>query len=358
MRRFLLLITMLLLATVACQQEAELAEPLAEPTAEAEAVVDENALYPMIEPFATGFLKVSDIHELYWEISGNENGYPVIGLHGGPGGSAGPDMRQFFDPEKFKIILFDQRGAGRSKPKAEWRENNTQVLIEDINTLRNHLNIEGPAMIFGGSWGSTLAVAYAEAYPELVSGLVMRGIFLGSKYEIDHFFHGGTEAFFPGNFARLQSIVPNPQSLNYPEQLFQMTQIDDPAVREKAIKGWAYYEIRLVAMDMTDETCQQIVDNYDMTTFSVLENHYMMNNCFVGDGELLREADKIAHIPTYIVNGRYDFICPPKTAIALAAKFTTVKLDLPIAAHSSRSPAIARGLVGGVKWVAEQIGIE
>lgn len=318
-------------------------------------VSSEDDLYPVGEPLRTGYLKVSELHSLYWEVCGNEDGIPVIGLHGGPGGQAGPDMRRFFDPKKYKIVLFDQRGAGRSKPVAEWRENNTQLLIEDINRIREHVGIKGKAMLFGGSWGSTLAVAYAEAYPELVSGMVLRGIFLGSKAEIDGFFHGGTAAFFPENYKKLQAVVKNPEIHNYPEQLFKMTQSEDKNERNRAIKGWAYYEIRMVSMGMTDQLCQQICDQYDLTAFSVLETYYMMNGCFVKDRQLLENADKIADIPTWIVNGRYDAICPPVTAVELASKLKNVKLDIPMAAHSQQEPVITESMFKGVKWVTSQI---
>jgi proline iminopeptidase len=312
-------------------------------------------LYPEIEPLRSGYLEVSDRHSLYWEVSGNEQGTPVIGLHGGPGGSAGPDMRRFFDPSRFMIILFDQRGAGRSRPAGEWRDNNTQLLIDDINRLREHLGIDQPAMLFGGSWGTTLAVAYAEAYPEMVSGLVLRGVFLGSKTEIDHFYHGGTAAVFPENWERLRAIIPQPDRFDYPRQLFEMTQSEDPDVRQRAIDGWAYYEIRMVGLEMSAEQCQQIVDAYDMTPFSVLENYYMMNGCFLDDDELLRNAERISNIPTFIVNGRFDLICPPRTAVALAARLNRVQIELPLAAHSQSEPAITEALVRGVRWVAEQL---
>ena len=314
-----------------------------------------DGLYPVGKALRSGFLKVSDIHSLYWEVSGNEAGIPVIGLHGGPGGSAGPDMRRFFDPEKYKIILFDQRGAGRSKPTAEIKDNTTQLLVEDINKIRDHLGVKGKAILFGGSWGSTLAVAYAEAYPQLVSGMVLRGIFLASKAEIDHFYHGGTKAFFPENFKKLQSVVKEPDTHNYPEQLFKMTQSQDKAERDKAIKGWAYYEIRMVSMTMTDEFAQRICDQYDMTSFSVMENYYMMNGCFLKDRQLIDNAHKIAHIPTWIVNGRYDAICPPVTAVELASKLKNVHLDLPVAAHSQREESITKSMFEGVKWVTARI---
>lgn len=315
-----------------------------------------DEVYPLVEPLRTGYLEVSDRHELYWEVCGREDGVPVIVLHGGPGASAGPDMRRFFDPDQYKIILFDQRGAGRSRPVAEWRENTTQLLVEDINTLRDHLGVAEKAMLFGGSWGTTLAVAYAEAHPDLVSGMVLRGVFLATRKEIDHFYHGGTAAFFPENFARLQSIVPRPESRDYPRQLFEMIESGDEAARSRAIKGWAYYEIRMASMSMTAESCQEIVEKYDMTAFSVLENHYMMNGCFLEEGQLLRDAGRIAHIPTFIVNGRYDVICPPATAHALAAKLDTVRLELTTAGHSQSEPENTAALVRGVHWVAERVG--
>lgn len=312
-------------------------------------------LYPAIEPLRSEHLEVSPRHKIYWEVCGNERGLPVIVLHGGPGGSAAPLMRQLFDPARFRIILFDQRGAGRSLPKGEWRENDTHRLVEDINRLRRHLGVKEKAILLGGSWGSTLAVAYAEAHPELVSGMVLRGVFLATKREIDHFYHGGTAAFFPENFERLKGILPRPDRLDYPRQLFEMTQSDDPAIREKAVKGWAFYEIRLALMDMTDEKCQRITERFDPTAFSVLENWYMMHACFLEEGQLLKHAEKIAHIPTYIVQGRYDMICPPATAHALAARLQDVELKLTPAGHSWTEPANMAELILGAKWVADRI---
>jgi proline iminopeptidase len=322
------------------------------------AQTDQAQLYPDIKPLRSGYLKVSDIHSIYWEECGNPDGIPVIVLHGGPGGSAGPAMRRFFDPKRFRIILHDQRGAGRSKPTGEWRDNTTQLLIADINRLRDHLGVKGKAILFGGSWGSTLAVAYAEAHPDLVAGLVMRGIFLGSKSEIDYFYHGGATVFFPDNWERLRFILPNPEKLDYPRQLFEMTQSSDPATRKKAINGWAYYEIRMCSVNLTDEVTAQIIEQNEdeMMPFSVLENYYMMNGCFIDDDQLLREADRIADIPTFIVNGRFDAVCPPRTAYALAKKLKNVKLEFPPATgHVDSEPANREALLRGVRWVAEQI---
>jgi len=315
-----------------------------------------SALFPEIEPLQSGHLRVSDLHEIYWEVCGNPEGIPVFVLHGGPGGQAGPELRQYFDPQRFFIILHDQRGSGRSRPVAEWRENTTQELVEDINRLREHLGITGKAILWGGSWGSTLALTYAETYPERVSGLVLRGVFLATQAEIDYFYHGGAAMFFPENFQRLREVVPEPESLDYPRQLFEMTQSDDPATRKRAIDGWAYYEIRMISVGISDEQSQEIVDQYDMTSFSVLENYYMSHRCFLEEGQLLRDVAKIAHLPTFIVNGRFDVICPPRHAWELSKRFTNVKVEFPAGAgHTAREQANTTALVRGTEWVADQV---
>jgi len=285
----------------------------------------------------------------------------VIVLHGGPGGSAGPEMRAFFDRQRFRAVLFDQRGAGRSRPAGAWRENNTQALIEDINRLRDHLGIEGKAILFGGSWGTTLAIAYAETYPERVGGLVLRGVFLGTRDEIDHFYHGGAARFHPENWNRLREVVPEPDRFDYHRQLFEMITGDDADQRRRTIEGWARYEIRMASATMTDEECDGIIERYrdELMPFSLLENHYMMNGCFLEEGQLLRDAHKIAHLPTFIVNGRLDVICPPRAAYQLSRRLNRVQLELPAGTgHSGREPATVEALVRGVEWVADRIEAE
>jgi proline iminopeptidase len=319
---------------------------------------EDSPLYPPIEPYESGYLAVSDEHELYWEQSGNPDGFPVIVLHGGPGGMASPEMRQFFDPERFRMLLFDQRGAVRSRPVGEWRENTTQLLVEDINTLRDHVGIEGKAILFGGSWGTTLALAYAEKYPDLVAGMLLRGVFLGSREDIDFFYHGGAAALFPDAWERLRGILPQPDSLDYPRQLFEMATGEDPEARRLAIEEWAYYEIRMMSVSMTDETATGIVEQYaeSLTSFSVLENFYMMNGCFLEDGQLLRDVGRIAHIPTFIVHGRFDAICSPRGAWELARRLDNVHLEITAnAGHSQNEPANLEALVRGGQWLAARI---
>lgn len=286
---------------------------------------NEMTLFPEIQPFKTDYLKVSDIHEIYYELSGNPDGTPVFGLHGGPGGSSSPYMRRFFNPEKFFIVLHDQRGAGKSKPFAEIRENTTQHLIEDIETLRKHLNLD-KVILFGGSWGSTLALAYAETYPQNVGGMVLRGIFASSTEEIDHFYHGGVRKFFPEVYDRFASTLPNPDQKNYHRQLCDLIQNGTDNERAKYSRIWAEYEIKISGLNVTDETLKSIMENFDPLAFGLLENYYMANNCFLENDQLFLNADKIRDIPLTMVNGRYDMICPPVTAYRLHKKLPHSKL--------------------------------
>ena len=320
-----------------------------------------SPLYPPIEPLRTGYFAVSDEHELYWEVAGNPDGVPVIVLHGGPGGIASPEMRRFFDPERFFMLLFDQRGAVRSRPTAEWRGNTTQLLIEDINKLRDYVGIEGKAILFGGSWGTTLALAYAETYPDLVAGMLLRGVFLATRGDIDYFYHGGAAAQFPEAWERLRSILPEPERLDYPRQLFEMATGEDAKAAELAIEEWALYEIRMVSVSMTDETAIAMIQQYadSLKSFSVLENFYMMNGCFLEDGQLLRNATRIAHIPTFIVHGRFDTVCRPQGAWELAQRLDNVHLEITAnAGHSQNEPANLEALVRGGEWIAEQIQLK
>lgn len=325
---------------------------------DASARCEEAPFFPVPPPLRKGYLAVSQRHRLYYEVRGTEQGIPVIVLHGGPGGRAGPGMARFFDPKRFKVVLFDQRGAGRSLPKAEWRENSTPLLVEDIEKIRKETGVTGKAILFGGSWGTTLALAYAEAHPYHVGGLVLRGVFLGTRAEIDHFYHGGTALFFPENFARLQRLLAHPERKDYPRQLFEATQSPDPAVRTRAIKGWAYYELRMAYLDMTDEKCASWIEGADVTAFSVLENHYMMHGCFLEEGQLLAGTDRIAEIPAFIVNGRFDVICPPSAAHRLANKLKEVRLVFTPAAHGQDEPPTAAALLDGVRWVADRFRAE
>ncbi|MFH1940712.1 MAG: prolyl aminopeptidase [bacterium] len=279
---------------------------------------NESELWPQIKPFNTGYLKVSDIHEINYELYGNPEGRPVFVLHGGPGGYSSPEYARFFDPQKFLIVQHDQRGCGKSRPYAEIRENTTQYLVEDVEMLRKHLKL-GKILIFGGSWGTTLALAYGETYPESVSGMVLRGIFTATKEEIDHYYHGGVRMFFPEACEMLTSSVPESERGNMPKALLERVQSKDPAVRDKYSLIWTKYEFKIGMLHTPDAMIEQI-DGMDPKVFlplGLFENYYMANGCFLEEGQLLNNAHRIADIPIKLVNGRYDMICPPLAAYRL-----------------------------------------
>jgi proline iminopeptidase len=286
---------------------------------------NEMSLWPAIEPFENGFLKVSDIHEIYYELSGNRDGKAVFVLHGGPGGSSSPYMRRFCDPQKFLIVLYDQRGAGQSKPHAELRGNTTQNLVEDIEQLRTYLQLD-KIILFGGSWGTTLALAYAETYPDNVSGIVLRGVFTATKQEIDHFYHDGANRCFPDAHDKLLSALPDPDRRPLPPYLLELIQNSSGDERDKYCKAWAKYEIKMAVLEISDEWIDEHLEKNDPYIFALFENYYMANDCFLEEGQLLQNTDKIKDIQTVIVNGRYDLICPSITAYKLHKKLNNSKL--------------------------------
>lgn len=288
---------------------------------------NESGIFPEIEPYQTDYLKVSDLHKIYYELCGNREGKPAFVIHGGPGGGCSPIYRQFFNPEKFLIVLHDQRGAGRSQPVAEIRENTTQHLVEDIERLRQHLNLD-KILLFGGSWGSTLALAYAETYPQNVYGMVLRGIFLATQEEMKHFYHGGVRAFFPEAYEILEKGIPPNERDNMPKALLKRVQDEDPEIRRKFSLLWAQYEYKIASL----ETPANLINGLEEAPlssyydFSLLENYYMSHGCFLEEGQLLRDAVKLKNIPITLVNGRYDMICPPVTAYRLVKKLPKGKL--------------------------------
>jgi proline iminopeptidase len=309
----------------------------------------QDGLWPKSEPYRTGYLRVSPLHEIFYQLGGNPQGMPVMYLHGGPGAGCSPADFRYFDPGKFHVVLHDQRGCGLSRPYGELRGNDTQRLVGDVEKLRRHLGL-GKVLLFGGSWGSPLALAYAEAFPENVAGIILRGVFTASRAEIDHFYHGGAGKFFPEAFAALQKAVDRPQTLNYPEQLLARLTSPDPTVRDKAAWAWTRYESKLAFLNLPDEAIGKWLAGFNPYAFALLENHYMANRCFLREGQLLKNAGRIAAIPTVIVNGRYDVICPPCTAYRLHAKLPKSKLVIVDASgHSSSEPGIQAALLQAVR---------
>lgn len=285
----------------------------------------EIGLWPQIEPYQSDFLQVSDLHTIYYELCGKPTGRPVFVLHGGPGAGCSPYMRRFFDPDKFCIVLHDQRGAGKSTPPAEIKENNTQNLVEDIERLRKHLDLD-KIILFGGSWGTTLALAYGQTYPEHTGGMILRGVFTATQEEIDHFYHGAIADYFPEVYEKFVNSLPEPDQRPLSEYLLSLIESEDPEQSAKYSKLWAWYEFKVAGLEMSDEDVNEKLDEVDSFAFARIENYYMTKKCFLEEGQLLKDAHKLEGIPIIIVNGRYDVICPPKNAYRLQKVCPDAKL--------------------------------
>ncbi|HET6330387.1 MAG TPA: prolyl aminopeptidase [Holophagaceae bacterium] len=303
-------------------------------------------LYPPIEPFRIHRLRVSGLHELHVEESGNPAGKPVVFLHGGPGGGTGPKHRRFFDPRKYRIILFDQRGCGQSTPYAEVRENTTWDLVEDIERVRKHLGVDR-WQVFGGSWGSTLALAYAQKHPDRVSELVLRGIFLLREWELRWFYQEGASRMFPEQFAAFRAAIPESEhgdlAAAYAKRLFS----DDPSVNLPAAKAWSVWE-GSVSKLLPDEAFAATYGQEATTlAFARIECHYFVHKGWLeSEDQLLRDAGKLKGIPGAIVQGRYDCVCPPQNAWDLHLAWPDSELVMvPDAGHSATEWNISKALV-------------
>ncbi|MFA9218064.1 MAG: prolyl aminopeptidase [Sphingomonadaceae bacterium] len=304
-----------------------------------------SALFPPIVPNRHGFLAVDALHTLYWEEVGNPHGVPVIFLHGGPGAGLSPQHRRFFDPAYYRVILFDQRGAGKSLPVGECRQNTTQLLVADIERLRVLFGIE-QWLVFGGSWGSTLALAYGEAHPERCLGFVLRGIFLCTQPEIDWFIDG-VRWFYPELYDEFVAPIPPAERGNLLQAYVQRIMDPDPAVHLPAVRAWSRYEGRRVFLlpQPDDAPC----DALDLGV-GRLESHYMAHLGFFEDDQLVRDIGRIAHLPAVIVQGRYDVICPPLSAHRLQQAWPGALLKMiPDAGHGALEKGIARALVAATE---------
>ena len=304
-----------------------------------------SALFPPIAPSRQGMLEVDALHTIYWEEVGNPNGVPVVFLHGGPGAGLSPQHRRFFDPEYYRVILFDQRGAGKSTPLGEWRNNTTQLLVDDIEQLRVKFGIER-WLVFGGSWGSTLALAYGEAHPERCLGFILRGIFLCTAAEIDWFLHG-VQWFYPELYDEFVAPIPEQERGDLLTAYTTRMLCDDPAVFWPAARAWSRFEGRRVfLLPQPDEPASDTLD----LGVGRLEAHYMANLGFFSDDQLVREAGRIAHLPCVIVQGRYDVICPPLSAHRLHQAWPGSLLQMiPDAGHGALETGIASALVGATE---------
>ena len=307
-----------------------------------------KTLYPSIEPFSTGRLRVSPLHELYYEQCGNPHGEPVVFLHGGPGAGLVSDYRRFFDPKVYRIVLFDQRGAGKSTPHAELEENTTWHLVADVERLRAHLGIDR-WLVFGGSWGSTLSLAYAETYPDRVRGLVLRGIFLCRQREIRWFYQDGegASAIFPDGWEEYVSIIPEDERGDMLSAYHRRLTSDDAAVRLEAAQAWSVWEGSALTLLPNKKLLDQFSEPETAIALARIECHYFVNNCFFErDNFLLENVDKIRHIPGVIVQGRYDIVCPMMSAWELHRAWPEAELGIvPDAGHSALETGILGALV-------------
>jgi len=305
-------------------------------------------LYPEIEPFSNGSLKVGDLHTIYYEECGNPEGSPVMFLHGGPGSGCNPTQRRFFDPKHYRVILMDQRGCGRSTPQGEVCENTTDDLVNDIEALRMHFGI-AKWHVFGGSWGSTLALTYALQHSQKVISLTLRGIFLSRPVEL-HWFLGDVKLFYPEPWQKLCEFLP-PNKRNNPIEAYEaLVFSDDSKLSIPAAIAWNAFESSIMALLPRQASDNCISGEVELARARV-QIHYIQNHCFVGHRNLLAEAqEKLAHIPTVIVQGRYDMVCPPQTAWELSRAMPHAEFVMVAdAGHSGMEPGITSALVAATE---------
>jgi proline iminopeptidase len=305
-------------------------------------------LFPEISPFETGYLPLSDEHVMYWEQVGNPHGKPVLFLHGGPGAGAGAVHRRFFDPNVWRAIIFDQRGAGRSKPLGRLTANTTPHLIADIETLRQFLGIER-WLLFGGSWGSTLALAYAQAHPEAVAGAVLRGIFLGRAVEVEWFLHGMARVF-PDAHAAFAQFLPEAERSDLLGNYLRRLTDPDPQVHGPAARSWSLYEGSCSTLLPSFEAVSAFAQDRTAIGLARIEAHYFAHELFLPEGGLLAHMAPLRGIHGEIVQGRYDMICPAQSAFELAAAWPTARLTLvPDAGHSALEPGVRTALLAALE---------
>ena len=315
-----------------------------------------RTLYPEIQPYATGHLDVGDGHSLYWELCGNPEGKPVVFLHGGPGGGSSPDHRRQFNPEKYKILVFDQRGCGKSTPYAGLEANTTWHLVDDIEKLREQVAKVDNWQVFGGSWGSTLSLAYAQTYPEQVTEIVLRGIFLFDQYEIDWMYtEGGASQIYPDKFEEFLAPIPEEERGDLVEAYYKRLTSDDADVRLSAAKAWSKWEGDIVTLLPSPATIEHFTSPEVAVAVARIENHYMRNRGWFEEGQLLKGAEKLRGIPGVIVQGRHDSCTPPKAAWELKKAWPEVELNIVAdGGHLFNEPGILDGLIRATDRFADR----
>ena len=305
-------------------------------------------LYPHLSPYRTGFLRVSKLHEVYFEESGNPQGVPAVFLHGGPGGGTEAKMRRFFDPRRYRIVLFDQRGSGKSRPHASLIDNTTWDLVADMERLREHLSIER-WLVFGGSWGSTLGLAYAQTHPERVTHLVLRGIFLLRRWELEWFYQnpGGAAALYPDLWEHYIEPIPPEERGDMMAAYYRRLTSQDPSELSRAAKAWALWEAATSFLRRNSLYTAKLGQDTHSEAFSRIECHYFVNGGFLASpNQLIENVPRIRHITAVIVQGRYDIVCPMKSAWELHRAWPEAELQIvPDAGHSAFEPGNTHELI-------------
>jgi len=302
-------------------------------------------LYPRIKPYATHRLEVDTPHVLHIEESGIPEGIPILFVHGGPGAGCLPYHRTFFDPETYRIILFDQRGCGKSSPHAELGGNTTQALVEDMEKIREYLGIEN-WILFGGSWGSTLSLVYAETHPDRVMALILRGVFLCRPEEISWFYQGGAKRIFPDHWQEFIAPVPTHERADMVKAYYKLLTGDNELAQMGAAKAWSKWEGQTSTLQPSNSVLSSFTEPHTAMSLARIECHYFMNNSFLEENQILKNIDKISHIPGTIVQGRYDMVCPMESAYELYEAWPSAELDIiPDAGHSAAERGIVDALV-------------
>lgn len=308
-------------------------------------------LYPAIaKPNKYGYLPLDQTHSMYYEEYGNPNGIPIVYMHGGPGGGHGGHFHRYFDPKAFRIIIYDQRGSGDSIPAGETKDNNPDQLIADADKLRQHLGID-KWHVYGGSWGSTLALLYAEAHPDKTESLTLRGIFLMRKRDIEMFYEAAA-LFRPAETQRLMEFLPAAERADFFENFYKRLVDPDPAVHIPAAQAWARYENVSAFLKVPDEAAL-VEKDQDAVNIARIEAHFFRNHLFTPDDRILQDIPKIRHIPTYMVQGEYDVVCPPQIAHDLKTAFPEAHLELVQSGHAATEPETMKALVAATNRIRD-----
>ena len=314
-----------------------------------------HSLYPEIHPYVSHTVAVDPLHKLHVEECGSPHGIPVVFVHGGPGAGCEDYHRRFFDPERFRIILFDQRGSGRSAPHAELEGNTTQALVADMEVIREHLGID-KWLLFGGSWGSTLSLVYAESHPERVHGLILRGIFLCRPHEIQWFYQQGASRLFPEYWQDYLAPIPENERGDMVSAYYRRLTGENEMERMAAAKAWSLWEGRTSTLRPSEAVVEHFGSPYTALSLARIECHYFTHDSFLEPDQILRDADRLKGIPGVIVHGRYDVVCPVENALQLHQRWPEAELTIiPDAGHSASEPGTVDALIQATIDFAERL---